>query len=95
MMKFCRKMFFTRELYNSPGTLVGPAWDLPDSFYGILVVIYRFLVLIIFDIFRAKMKKYGRFFFTRGVHSSPSALMEPSRDLPDDFYEIIVIEIEF
>ena len=57
MMKLGRKIFFTRGLYNSPGTLVGSFRDLPDSFYKILVIIFRLLVFIIFDIFRAKMKK--------------------------------------
>ena len=63
MMKFGREIFFTGGLYNSPGTFAGPARDLPDGFYEILFIIFRILLLIIFDIFRAKMKIYGRIFF--------------------------------
>ena len=33
MMKFGRKIFFTRGLYNSPGTFVGPSRELLDSFF--------------------------------------------------------------
>ena len=35
MVKYGRKIFFTRGLYTSPGTLVGLSQDLPYSFHEI------------------------------------------------------------
>ena len=79
MMKFGRKIFFTRGLYNSPRTLVEPSRDLPDSFYKILVIIFWLLVFIIFDIFRAKMKKYSwNFFLPVGSTVFPGPLWDLS-----------------
>ena len=63
MMKCGQQIFFTRELYSSPGTFPRPFRDLPDNFYGVLVKISGTLVLIIFDIFHAKMIKYGQKYF--------------------------------
>ena len=36
IIKFIRKIFFTRGLYNSLGTFSGPSRDLTDSFYVLL-----------------------------------------------------------
>ena len=58
-MKFGRNIFFTTELYNSPGTFVGPFRDLSDSFYEILVINFGTVVLMLFAIFRAKIMKFG------------------------------------
>ena len=57
MMKCGRKIFFTTGLYHSPGTLAGTSRDLTDSFYEILLFIFRMLVLFILGIFRAKIIK--------------------------------------
>ena len=90
MMKFGRKIFFTRGLYKCPGTFVGPFWDLLNSFHVILIIIFRFLVLISFGIFRAKMMKCGRqIFFTRRLYNTLGTFLRPFRDLPDNFYEIL------
>ena len=48
---------------------MGPSRDLPDSFYVILVIIVRRLVLTIFDIFCAKMKNDGRKYFSLGGYT--------------------------
>ena len=51
MMKFGRKIFFARGLYNNPGTLLGPAPDLPDSLYEILIISFQVLVFLISGLF--------------------------------------------
>ena len=66
MMKFGRKIFFNRGLYNSPRTFVGPSLGLPYSFYEILVIIFGLVVLMFFGIFRAKMMKFGWETFVTG-----------------------------
>ena len=63
-MKFGRKIISTRGLYNTPRILVRPSRPPPDSFYGILLIIFRLLVHIFFNIFRANMKKNGRTYFS-------------------------------
>ena len=50
-MKFGRKLFFTRGLYNSPGTFVGHSRDLAKHFYDILCIFFEFLVLIFLQYF--------------------------------------------
>ena len=48
MMKFCRKIFFTRGLCNSPMTLLERFRDLLDNFYAVLVITFWILELIFF-----------------------------------------------
>ena len=55
--------FFIRGLYNSPRTFVGPPRDLRDSFYKLLFIFGRLLVLIFFAIFRVKMIKLRRAYY--------------------------------
>ena len=88
MMKFGRKIFFTRDLYNSLGILQRSLRDLPDSFHEILPIIYRLLVLIIFVMFREKIMKYVWFFFTRDLYNNPETLRRPCRDHTTSFTEI-------
>ena len=45
-MKFRRKIFFTKRLYNTSKTFVGLVGDLPDIFYVLLVMHFRFAKLI-------------------------------------------------
>ena len=71
-MKFVRKIFFTRGLYNSPGTFAGLCCDLPDSFYEVLLINFGFLAFNIFGIFTVKIMKFGRkIFFDIGLYNHP------------------------
>ena len=56
-LKCGSKIFLTKWMYNSPGTLAGPFRDLPEILNPSPFLIARFLLLIIFGIFRAKVKK--------------------------------------
>ena len=57
VVKFGRKIFFTRGLYNNRGACVRSSRDLPDSFYEISFIIFKLLVFFIFGIFSAKLLK--------------------------------------
>ena len=86
-MKFGRKIFFTGGLYNSPGTFVGLIRDLPDSFYEILVIIFRLVVLMFFGIFCAKMMKFGwEMFLTWGIYNLPGTLAGLFQHLLESFH---------
>ena len=62
-MKFGRKIFLTRGLYNSLGTFVRHSRDLFDFFYEILRLNFRLVMLRFFGIFRAKMiNLVGKYF---------------------------------
>ena len=92
MMKFNWNLLFTKGLYNNPGTLVSLLGTSLTVFIKLLVNIFRLLIFIMFGIFRAKMEKYGReISLCKGIHSNLNALMEPSRDLPGNFYKRMVI----
>jgi len=49
MMKVGRKIFFARVPYNRPGTFAGTVWDHSDTYYELLVINFRVLVLNVFD----------------------------------------------
>ena len=62
MMKVGRKVFFARAPYNRPGIFAGPIWHLPVSYYELLVINFRFVVLNVFETLRKKIKSYDNIF---------------------------------
>ena len=68
---------------------MGPHRDLSESFYEILVIIFRFVVLMFFGIFRAKMMKFGwETFLTGRMYNWPGTQVGPFQDLPDSFHAL-------
>ena len=71
IMKCGRGIFFARGLYNNPVILVGPfRVSRKNLLKGILYIIFRFLMYIVFGISRAKMMEYDNYIFvTMGMYN--------------------------
>ena len=75
MMKFGRKNFFTKRLYNGLGTLAGHSWDLLDNFYKILFINFRVLVVIFFCNILSKWQRLCEIFFAWGLYNISGTLV--------------------